>query len=91
VANHKSALKAHKQNVNRRARNRELRTRARHALRLARTAIDSGDTSAAQDALRTTVPLLDKLVSKGVIHANAAARYKSRLVRRLQKASAPAA
>jgi len=55
-----------------------------------RAAIDGGNTSAAKEALRTTVRLLDKLVTKGVIHANAAARYKSRLTRRLQKISAAA-
>lgn len=90
MPNHKSAIKAHTQNVNRRAHNREQRTRVRHALRAVRTALDSGDSSAAKDALQSTVPLLDKLVSKGIIHANAAARYKSRLTRRLQKVSASA-
>jgi small subunit ribosomal protein S20 len=90
VANHKSAVKAHKQNVTRRAHNRDQRSRARRALRAVRAAIDGGDSSAAKETLRTTVPLLDKLVSKGVIHANAAARYKSRLTRRLQKLSAAA-
>ena len=90
MANHKSAVKAHKQDVTRKAHNRELRTRARHALKSVRAAIDSGDDSAAKDALRRTVSLLDKLVRKGVLHANAAARYKSRLTRRLRKASASA-
>lgn len=90
MANHKSAVKAHKQNLVRKAHNRELRTRVRRALKSVRAAIESGDSSAAKDALRSTVSLLDKLVRKGVIHANAAARYKSRLTRRLQKASAPA-
>ena len=87
MANHKSAVKAHKQNVSRRAHHREQRSRARHALRAVRAAMDSGDSVAAKEALRNTVPLLDKLASKGVIHANAAARYKSRLTRRLQKIS----
>lgn len=90
MANHKSAVKAHKQNVTRRTHHREQRSRARRALRAVRSAIDSGDTSSAKDALRNTVPLLDKLVSKGIIHANTAARYKSRLTRRLQKVSASA-
>ena len=90
MPNHKSAVKAHKQSVTRRAHNRDQRSRARRALRAVRAAIDGGNTSAAKEALRTTVRLLDKLVTKGVIHANAAARYKSRLTRRLQKISAAA-
>ena len=90
MANHKSTIKAHKQNVAKRSHNRELRTRARHALKSVRAAIDSGDSSAAVTALRSTVSLLDKLVRKGVIHANTASRYKSRLSHRLQKVSASA-
>ena len=57
----------------------------RRALKSARSAIDGGDNGAAKDTLRTTVSLLDRLVSKGIIHTNAAARYKSRLVHRLRK------
>lgn len=57
----------------------------RRALRSARSAIDSGDNGAANETLRSTVSLLDRLVSKGIIHANAAARHKSRLVHRLRK------
>lgn len=90
MANHKSTIKAHKQNVARRSRNRELRTQARRALKAARAAIDSEDSSATLPTLRTTAALLDKLVRKGVLHANTAARYKHRLGRRLRKSAASA-
>ena len=40
MANHKNTLKAHKQDVVRRARNRGLRTRLRRALKSLRAAID---------------------------------------------------
>lgn len=86
MANHKSALKAHRQNVKARAQNREFRTRLRNALRAARAAIASGDPETAGTELRTTVSLIDKLAGKGLIHANAAARHKSRLARRLSVA-----
>ena len=49
-----------------------------------------GNGAATKKALRDTVSLIDRLVSKGVIHANAAARHKSRLTRRLQKTVAAA-
>ncbi len=88
MANHKSTVKAHKQSLARRANNRESRTRLRHSLMAVRAAIDSGDGSAATDSLRRTVSLIDKLAHKGVIHAHTAARYKSRLTRRLQQTSA---
>ena len=65
-----------------------MRTRLRGALRSIRTAIDGGDAAQVKDALRETVSLVDKMASKGVIHKNAAGRYKSRLSARLTKASA---
>ncbi|HEY0876253.1 MAG TPA: 30S ribosomal protein S20 [Vicinamibacterales bacterium] len=85
-----SALKAHRQNVVRRDRNRQMRSRLRGALRSMRTAIDAGDPTQVKDALRETVSLVDKMASKGVIHKNAAARYKSRLAARISKKSATA-
>ena len=66
----------------------------RHALKSVRGAIENrtseGGDANVTDILRNTVSLIDKLVSKGVIHANAAARHKSRLARRLQKTSTAA-
>ncbi len=90
MASHASALKAHRQNVIRRDRNRQMRSRLRGALRGIRTAIDGGDTAQLKDALRETTSLVDKMVAKGVIHKNAAARYKSRLAARVSKNSAAA-
>jgi small subunit ribosomal protein S20 len=90
VASHQSALKAHRQNVNARERNRQYRTRLRGALRSIRTAIDSGDAASVKDALRTTISLVDKMAGKGIIHRNTAARYKSRLAGRVAKKSAAA-
>ena len=90
MANHKSALKAHRQNEKVRAHNRELRTRLRHALKAARAAIDGGDAEQAGTQLRSAVSLIDRLAGKKIIHANAAARYKSRLSRRLAHTSAQA-
>ena len=90
MASHASALKAHRQNVIRRDRNRQMRTRLRGALRTIRTAIDAGNTDQVKDAVRETVSLVDKMAAKGVIHRNAAGRYKSRLAARVAKQSAAA-
>ena len=87
MANHKSALKAHRQNVKVRAHNRELRSRLRRALRAARAAIESGDAGSAGAQLRSTVSLIDRMAGKRIIHPNAADRYKSRLSKRLAAAS----
>jgi small subunit ribosomal protein S20 len=67
-----------------------MRTRLRGALRSIRTAIDAGDATQVKDALRDTVSLVDKMAAKGVIHRNAAGRYKSRLASRVSKKSATA-
>ena len=91
MANHESALKAHKQSEERRLLNRQYRTELRHSLRDIRASIQGGDTKAAQDSLSKTVSLIDKLVGKGVIHDNAGSRYKSRLMKRINRTSAPAA
>jgi len=81
VANHKSALKAHRQNVKRREANRQHRSKLRTALKAARA-----ENPSAQD-LAGTVSLIDKMAAKGVIHDNTAARYKSRLAKRAAKAA----
>lgn len=90
MASHASALKAHRQNLVRRERNRQMRTRLRGALRSIRTAIDAGDAAQVKDALRQTISLVDKMASKGVIHKNTAGRYKSRLATRVSRKSAAA-
>src|SRR5215510_830539 len=83
VASHASALKAHRQSLKNREHNRQFRSRLRTALKGVRTAIDGNDKAAAKAALRQVVSLIDKLASKGIIHRNAAGRYKSRLSTRL--------
>lgn len=67
-----------------------MRARLRGALRSIRTAIDGGSTDQVKDALRETVSLVDKMASKGIIHKNAASRYKSRLASRVASKSAAA-
>ena len=83
MASHASALKAHRQSLRHREHNRQFRARLRNALKSIRTAIDGNDLAAAKKALRDTVSLIDRMASKGVIHRNAAGRYKSRLATRL--------
>lgn len=79
MASHKSALKRIKQTRNRTEINRAHRTRLRHQIRKLRIAIESKDKAAAQNLLKPTLALIDDSIHKGVLHRNAAARYKSRL------------
>jgi small subunit ribosomal protein S20 len=90
VASHASALKAHRQSLKNRESNRQYRSRLRTALRGIRTAIDGDDLAGAKTALKQTISLIDKMASKGVIHRNAAGRYKSRLTTRIARKSTAA-
>ncbi len=81
MANIKSAIKRIKQNEKRRVRNAAGRSTVRTALKSARTALEGAQVDQARETLHRTIQLLDKAVTKGVIHKNAASRKKSRLTR----------
>ena len=83
MANHFSALKRARQTEKRTARNRANSSRLRTELRRLRESLTAGDKGKAQEAFKSTVSAIDKAVQKGVIHANTAGRYKSRLSARL--------
>ena len=83
MATHASALKAHRQSLKNREHNRQFRARLRNELRSVRTAIDGNDLAGAKTALKQTISLIDKMAAKGIIHRNAAGRYKSRLTTRM--------
>lgn len=76
----RSAEKAHRQSLERRLRNRAVKSATKTAVRLANEAIIAGDINAARDAVRTALVALDKAAQKGVLHSNNAARHKSRLL-----------
>jgi len=84
MANHFSALKRARQTAKRTVRNRANTSRLRTALRDLREAVTKGDKSAAEQTYRQTVSALDKAIQKGVLHANTASRYKSRLSARVK-------
>jgi small subunit ribosomal protein S20 len=87
VATHASALKAHRQSLVHRERNRQYRSQLRSTLKQIRLAI-AKDTAAAKKQLNHAISLIDKMAGKGIIHRNAAGRYKSRLASRLAAKSA---
>ena len=87
MASHASALKAHRQSLKHREHNRQFRSRLRNALKTIRAAIDGNNLTAAKAALKQTTSLIDKMASKGIIHRNAAGRYKSRLASRMSARS----
>lgn len=89
MANIKSQIKRNKQNLVRHERNKavrsELKSRAKSAVAAAEAGADDAD-----DRLRMAIKRLDMAAAKGVIHRNAAARRKSRLVAQVRRASSEA-
>ena len=68
-----------RQNEKRRVINRGNRTKVRTYIKKLRSALDSGKKQEVDQILPEVISVIDKSVQKGVLHANAAARYKSRL------------
>lgn len=86
MANHKSALKRHRQSEKRAARNRAQRTRVKNVVKAVRTAIAEKDFDKASEALVKATSVIDKTASKGTIHWKNAARKVSRLSKALNDA-----
>ena len=87
MPNHKSAEKRVRQSEKRRVINRGNRSKVRTYIKKVRTALDSGKSDEIQSVLPETISVIDKAVQKGVMHKNAAARYKSRLTLKANQAA----
>jgi len=79
LANTKQAKKRARQAVQRRGHNAGQRSMLRTAIKRVIKAIDAKDKTAANDAFKQAVPVIDRMSNKGLIHKNKAARHKSRL------------
>ncbi|NDB69948.1 MAG: 30S ribosomal protein S20 [Methylocystaceae bacterium] len=84
MANSKQSEKRARQSVQHRDNNRWQRSRMTTNLKRVAQAIEQGVHTDATVAYREAVSLLDRLVSKRIIHANKAARHKSRINARLK-------
>ena len=89
MANIKSQIKRNKQNEKARLRNKAVRSNLKTRIKSAEAAAATG-AEETEATLRTAISTIDRAATKGVIHKNAAARKKSRLVKRLAKLSADA-
>jgi len=89
LAHSKSALKRWRQSIEARDRNRAVKSRTRTLLTKALASIGS-DVDSAEEDVRAAISAVDKAAQKRIIHANAAARVKSRLLKRLNIAQAGA-
>lgn len=66
-------------------RNVRIKSALRTTIRKFEGAMSTANLEEANLKLRTAVQALDKAVTKGILHKNAAARKKSRLTKRLNK------
>jgi small subunit ribosomal protein S20 len=83
MANIPSVAKRARQAEKRRIRNSALRAELRTARKKIAKVIEVEDLEAVKTLLPGTIKLFDKMVSKNILHKNTAARYKSRLMRRV--------
>ncbi len=83
MPNIKSAVKRMRQNRERRILNRSARSRMRTEIKRFRQLVQEGKSDEARALLPTVFSVIDKTARKGKIHANTAARYKSRLSKTL--------
>ncbi len=88
MANTISALKRVRMTERRTIINRMRKSRLRHQIRAMRRLLDQKDATAATKALPATFSLVDRAAKWGIIGANTAARYKSRLTLRVRKIAA---
>lgn len=84
MANSPQAIKRARQAEKTREHNTAQRSAMRTSVKKVVKAIGSGDKSQAEAAYKLAVPMVDKMASKGLIHKNKAARYKSRLNNRIR-------
>ena len=84
MANTPQARKRARQNDARRKHNHSLRSTMRTHVKKVIKALRAGDATKARAEFEIAVPQVDRVAGKGLIHKNRAARYKSRLNKRIR-------
>ena len=79
MANSAQAKKRARQAEIHRAHNAGMRSMMRTYIKRVYYAVEAGDKTAAESAFKEAIPVIDRMANKGLIHANKAARHKSRM------------
>jgi small subunit ribosomal protein S20 len=85
MPNTKSAAKAMRQSLRRKATNLVTKEKYKNATKKVKKALEAGTKEAAAEALKLAMATLDKAAKKGVIHKNTASRKKSRMAKAIAK------
>ena len=88
MANIKQAGKRARQAEKARKHNMALRSLMRTKIKNVVKACDAGDKDAATAAYKDAVPVIDRMINKGIVTKNKAARHKSRLSKRVKELNA---
>jgi small subunit ribosomal protein S20 len=83
----KSAQKAARTAGRRQQRNRAIRSQVKTDISKAEKLIFAGELKSAEEAVAKAISALDKAAEKQTLHANNTARRKSRLLKKLNKAT----
>lgn len=83
MPNIKSAIKRTKTNNERRAHNATIKSAMRTAIKQVEASVANNEADKAKTALSEAAKRIDKAVKTGLVHKNAAARYKSRLAKQV--------
>jgi len=83
LANHKSALKRARQNIDRRIRNKSAKTKVKNIVKDVRQAVGDKSKENASAELAKAISIIDKTARKGIIHKNTAARKVARLTKQV--------
>ena len=87
MANSPQAKKRARQAEKRRAHNASQRSPVRTYIKRVLGAVEAKDANSASGALVQALPMIDKMVTKGIMHKNQAARHKSRLTKKVNALS----
>ncbi|MCY8821503.1 30S ribosomal protein S20, partial [Bacillus atrophaeus] len=83
MPNIKSAIKRTKTNNERRAHNATIKSAMRTAIKQVEASVANNEADKAKTALSEAAKRIDKAVKTGLVHKNAAARYKSSLAKKV--------
>jgi small subunit ribosomal protein S20 len=86
-----SSIKDLRRTARRSEHNRAAKGKLRSNLKRVRVSLGENQGQAAAQALAAATPVIDRATSKKILHKNAAARQKSRLMRQLNRLAKPAA
>ncbi len=86
MPNIKSVIKDVKKSRKNHLRNISAKSAMKTFIKKAKATIETGKADAIDTVVRETISVIDKTAERGIIHKNAAARRKSRLMKRAHKA-----